>query len=187
MKNKRYVLVKKNKASRAVFECSILQLIVNEEEFLVVNEEFFLGIEDCKPLNSVEVLGYFDEKNTEIAFLFNLFALKQQALFLIKNLTTINPDEPLVIEVIPIHGLNFRRTLKPTDYIYLFKQKCLYKIRFSNFITFFNKESRCGEITKRQITFLKTNALKKQISNLKKTILSRKILLEKLSIMINNE
>lgn len=184
---KRYVMIKKNRASKDILECSILQLIVNEEEFLVINEEFFLGIEDCRPLNSIQVLGYFDSENTEIALLFNLFAIKNEALFAVENLKDINFDEPLVLEIIPIHSLNFRRTITSKDYIYLFKEKCLYKIKFSNFVPYFDSKTGCGEVTNRQIALVNPNTLQKQITQLKKTIKSRKMLFEKLSIMVNSK
>lgn len=153
------ILCKKDLLPKAI-TCIYLELIVNEENFVLVDDthlNYFLAIHQCIPSNYLQVLGYFDDDNKSVIFLFNLFQIIQKAFFVVKDERSLNINDPLILEIIPINSLIRRRMLNKDDYIYCFKEKCLYKTRFSNFIKYFSSFTKCKDLTKNQILLFQSN------------------------------
>ncbi len=173
---KKYILIKKDLLDPQV--CFYKQLIINEENYVVVNPINFLAIKDCIPGTQLDVLGYFDEEGDPIAFLFNLFPDIQNGFF---GLNEVMPDL-VYINVVSIGELMTTRKLKNSDYIYFFKNKCLFKIKFLNFIKYFSSVTKCGDITVNQPTYYVPKGIdpNEEMIALEKILESRKKLLEQL-------
>lgn len=134
-----------------VTTCVYQELIINEENFVLVNPTEFLAIYQCLPASYLKVLGYVDQENNDVAFLFNLFRKIQNGFFVLEDGRSVDMDEPIVLYVYPISSLIRRRQVFLDTDIYCFQEQCLYKISIRDLIKYLNPYTKCGELTDRQI------------------------------------
>jgi hypothetical protein len=181
---RQYVLTKKHLLPRAA--CFYQQLIINEENFVLVNATEFLAIENCIPGTQLDILGYFPlnshhADNESIAFLFNLFPDTQEYFFALQDPSTI-VEFPIVLNVVSITELPEIRKLNNRDFVYVFQQKNLFKIKFSNFVKYFDSITECGEVTSNQPTYYKPQGIdaSAELTALENILIVKEQLLERL-------
>lgn len=176
---KRYVVTTRDQLPPAT--TVYYPLVINSNNnIVIISEENFLAIKSFIPTNQLDVLGFYEENEGLVsfsAFLFNLFPDAQEFFFALNEL-----EPPVVLNVVNIHSLPLRRKLKNSDYIYFFKDKNLFKIKFSNLIKYFNSITKCGEITTNQPTFQTPEEIDfdQQILNLQNALLQKQELIEKI-------
>jgi hypothetical protein len=142
--------MKKNLLPKAT-TCVYQKLIINEENFVLINPVQFLAIKKCLPASYLNVLGYVNDKNKDVVYLFNLFKNIQNGFFVLEDGRSINIDEPIVLYVYSISNLlGLRKLFFDTD-LFCFNDRCLYKIAIRDLIPYLTSYNKCGELTNKQI------------------------------------
>lgn len=146
----KFILMKKNLLPKAT-TCVYQKLIINEENFVLINPTQFLAIKKCLPSSYLKVLGYVNQENEDVVYLFNLFKTIQNGFFVLEDGRSININEPIVLYVYSISNLPALEELFLDTYVFCFHDRCLYKISISDLIPYLTPYNKCGELTNRQV------------------------------------
>ena len=127
------------------------KLIINEENFVLINPTQFLAIKKCLPSSYLKVLGYVNQENEDVVYLFNLFKTIQNGFFVLEDGRSININEPIVLYVYSLSNLPALEELFLDTYVFCFHDRCLYKISIVDLIPYLTPYNKCGELTNRQV------------------------------------
>lgn len=124
--------------------CTVNPLILNEKYFLTLQDNYYLAIRNCTPINTIVCLG-ITQNNTPFFYTFDLFKKAKNALFFLEGLN-LDGSSLVNFEIKTIHQLPEIQNLQPTNFLYYFHNNLFYKISFENFAKQFSSFTNCGEL-----------------------------------------